>query len=113
MKKIIVGLVFVIGAAFSANAQIQSKKDDSNSKIEIVQLKDHVCTSACKAEACIFVYGEKGHTCSAECAKMEASQSEKINNTEHVCTANCKDSLHMCAHGKKGHTCTEACKKKM
>jgi len=113
MKKLILGLAFVIGVAFSANAQTATKKNNSKSKAETVQLKNHECTSACKAGSCSFAHGEKGHTCTAECKMMQTSKTEKMTIKEHVCTAQCKDGMHMYAHNEKGHTCTEACKKKM
>lgn len=113
MKKLILGMALILGAAFSANAQSATKKSDSKSKTETVQLKDHVCTSACKPGACSFAHGEKGHTCTTDCKKMETSQKDKMPMKDHVCTSACKNGSHMYAHGEKGHTCTEDCKKKM
>jgi hypothetical protein len=41
MKKLILGMALILGVAFSANAQSATKKSDSKSKTETVQLKDH------------------------------------------------------------------------
>ncbi|MBI3502279.1 MAG: hypothetical protein HY063_10845 [Bacteroidetes bacterium] len=35
-----------------------------------MEMKDHVCTSACKDGKHVYAHGEKGHVCGPECKKM-------------------------------------------
>lgn len=34
-----------------------------------MEMKDHVCTSACKPGKCVYAHGEKGHVCGEACKK--------------------------------------------
>lgn len=111
MKKLVIICSMVLGISVSVNAQSDNKKDMSSDKK--MEMKEHVCTDACKkAGHCVYAHGEKGHVCTAECKAMEAKDN-KMELKDHVCTAACKDGKHVYAHGEKGHVCTEACKKKM
>lgn len=69
------------------------------------ELKDHVCTAACKdAGKCVTACGEKGHECSDAC------HADHKELKDHVCTDACKDAgkcVTTC--GEKGHECTDAC----
>ena len=74
------------------------------------QLKDHVCTDACKDGNHVYAHGEKGHACSAECMKMHEGDAML---KEHVCTAACRNGEHVYAHGEQGHVCDATCKGSM
>ena len=36
-----------------------------------MEMKGHVCTSACKEGKHVYAHGEKGHVCGPECKKMK------------------------------------------
>lgn len=80
---------------------------------ETKDLKEHVCTDACKDGKCVYAHGEKGHVCTDAC---KTTKTTKTNTTtslkDHVCTSACKDGKCVYAHGEKGHVCTDACLKK-
>lgn len=104
MKKVILAIAIMIGISAASNAQTpsnQQKKD--NQKME---MKDHVCTAACKDGKHVYAHGEKGHKCTKECKKKSSTNMEM---KEHVCTDACKNGQHMYAHGEKGHVCTDSC----
>lgn len=108
MKKLIlVAVIAVIG--FTANAQT-TKKENKKEKTGQMQMKDHVCTSACKDGKHAYAHGEKGHVCSEDCKKM---MNKETAMKDHVCTSACKNGKHVYAHGEKGHVCGEECKKMM
>lgn len=110
MKKVILALTMIIGLSVSVSAQtIPKKEKQAETKME---MKDHVCTKACMNGNHMYAHGEKGHTCTSDCKKMEA-KNDNMPMKEHQCTAACKDGKHMYAHGEKGHSCTQACKKTM
>lgn len=63
------------------------------------ELKDHVCTDACKeAGKCVMACGEKGHVCTDAChAKAK---------TEHKCSDKCTTGTHKCGdHCGCGDSC--------
>ncbi len=79
---------------------------------ETKDLKEHVCTTACK-NGCVYAHGEKGHVCTDACKKAMTNKTNSTNTLkDHVCTSACKDGKCVYAHGEKGHVCTEECKKK-
>lgn len=109
MKQIIVIFALVLGFALLANAQTAEKKTEK--KAAKVELKDHVCTSACTADKHALACGEKGHVCTDACHK----KAEKTTPTEkkaHVCTSACTAEKHVASCGEEGHVCTDACTKK-
>ena len=69
MKKL---LLIVAIAAFSlgmsANDQKAAKADTTKAKCE---MKDHVCTAACKDGKHVYAHGEKGHVCTEACKKAK------------------------------------------
>ena len=69
MKKL---LLIVAIAAFSlgmsATDQKATKADSTKAKCE---MKDHVCTSACKDGKHVYAHGEKGHVCTEACKKSK------------------------------------------
>lgn len=110
MKQVFYAIAIIMGISFSVSAQSSSKKEKTeNQKVE---MKNHVCTSACSNGNHILMHGEKGHVCTKDCPHMSAA-SGKMEMKDHACTSACKGGTHMYAHGEKGHTCGEACKKKM
>lgn len=109
MKKLIFTLAIIIGIS-TANAQTTPGKEKSGKSA--MALKEHVCSAACVNGNHVYLHGEKGHTCTASCKKMDAGSSPMALK-DHQCTAACKNGNHVYAHGEKGHTCTPACKKNM
>lgn len=55
------------GKACNATNEEYGHKKDGNPKELTDRLADHVCNDNCKAEACHFQHGEKGHVCGKEC----------------------------------------------
>jgi septal ring-binding cell division protein DamX len=111
MKQVILAVAIFIGISVSANAQTSSNKETKEE--QKMELKDHKCTEACHTSGhCVLAHGEKGHTCTVDCKKMETNSSQ-AEMKEHVCTEACKNGQHMYVHGETGHTCGETCKKKM
>ena len=111
MKKLLLAFAIIMGISFAANAQAPVKKGKKAKSA--MELKTHTCTEACHTSGyCVFVHGEKGHTCTTDCKKMTAAAAG-AEMKEHVCTEACKNAGHVYAHGEKGHACTEACKKEM
>ncbi len=116
MKKLMLMIAFA-AISFAVTAQT-SKTDDTKKgepKVEQVAMKDHVCTDACSTSGkCVFMHGEKGHTCGDECKKMKSSDSKAKG---HSCSAECTKGCchikekHDYKHGEKGHKCGESCKK--
>lgn len=110
MKKVILAMAMMLGLTVSISAQTAPKKEKKGeTKME---MKDHSCTKACMNGNHMYAHGEKGHSCTSECKKMDGKK-DKMTMKEHQCTAACKDGQHMYAHGEKGHTCSDACKKPM
>ena len=97
MKKTILALAIIIGISGAANAQTSSK--EVKKQEQKMEMKDHVCTSACKDGKHVYAHGEKGHKCSKECKKM--SSSKPMEMKDHVCTEACKNGNHVYAHGGK------------
>ncbi len=80
MKKTILALAIIIGISGVANAQTSSK--DVKKQKQKMEMKDHVCTSACKDGKHVYAHGEKGHKCSKECKK---NVFVKANGNERPC----------------------------
>ena len=87
------------------------KATSTTDQTSTTDLKDHVCTSACKDGKCVYAHGEKGHVCTDTC-KSTMTNKTKTDLKAHVCTTACKNGKCVFLHGEKGHVCTEACKKK-
>ena len=51
-------------------AKQESKTGSATS--ETADLKDHVCTDACKEGNHVYAHGEKGHTCTDACKTESA-----------------------------------------
>jgi len=116
MKHLTILLVLVFAALSFSLAQ-DKKADPQKSpknvkKAMVMQLKDHVCTDACKEGKHVFKHGEKGHVCTSECKQAEMNKQKKgpMSLKEHTCTSACTEGNHSYLHGEKGHVCTEACK---
>jgi hypothetical protein len=112
MKKTILFLILLACISVTVNAQTakaETKKQPA--KTEQMQLKDHVCTTACSNGNHVYAHGEKGHVCTKECAPNSAATGP-TQIKEHVCTTACTGGHHVYAHGEKGHVCTDACKNK-
>jgi hypothetical protein len=89
----------------SASAQTKDVKIEGATEAK-VEMKEHVCTSACADGKHAYACGEKGHECSKEC------MAKHVAMKDHVCTEACKGGKHAYACGEKGHTCSADCKKK-
>ncbi len=72
MRKLIL-MVVVAGFVFVSVAQkvkTESKETKvTKTKTEQVPAKDHVCNANCKGGKHVYLHGEKGHVCAAECTK--------------------------------------------
>ncbi len=100
MKKLLFLLLFSIGSLGLIHAQPSQVKAEAKAKA-------HVCTDACKQnEKCVYLHGEKGHTCGASCKAVGNADLK-----DHVCTDTCKKNKKCSySHGEKGHVCGTACK---
>jgi Ni/Co efflux regulator RcnB len=69
MKKLLLIVAIVaFSLGMSAQDQMAAKADTTKSKCE---LKEHVCTSACKDGKHVYAHGEKGHVCTDACKKAQ------------------------------------------
>lgn len=103
-------MAMVFGLSVNLDAQTPAKNEkQTETKME---MKDHVCTKACMNGNHMYAHGEKGHSCTNECKKMETKKAKHAMK-DHKCTAACKNEQHMYMHDEKGHTCNDACKKTM
>ena len=50
-----------------ATCMAQHPAADSTAHTNMVALKDHVCTDACKNGNHVYAHGEKGHVCTDAC----------------------------------------------
>ena len=68
MKKLFVILAL---AVFTMGSFAQTEKKDSTATKSCTktELKEHVCTSACKDGKHVYAHGEKGHVCTDACKK--------------------------------------------
>jgi hypothetical protein len=62
---------------FAVHSQDKQPKKKKKQKTEQMQMKDHVCTNACKNGQHVYAHGEKGHVCTDACKKMESSNMKK------------------------------------
>jgi len=109
MKNLILVVAIIAGLSTACNAQTTTGKEKK--KTTGIEMKDHVCTDAChKSRQCVYTHGEKGHSCTVECAKM-STKSGKPEMKDHVCASVCIDGKHVYGHGEKGHSCADVCKK--
>ncbi|MDA3892157.1 MAG: hypothetical protein PF517_10890 [Salinivirgaceae bacterium] len=111
MKKILL-LMAIVAITIGANAQ---EKDATKADVKKTELKEHVCTTNCAADAHVYACGEKGHECVAACkekAHADIKKGHASHAKKHVCTDACKEDAHAYACGEKGHTCSAECKKK-
>lgn len=68
MKKLML-IAAIVGFALVANAQ--TTKQESKKEKTKTEMKDHVCTSACKDGQHMYAHGEKGHVCGKACNKKK------------------------------------------
>lgn len=67
MKKF---LVLTLMAAFCLVISAQDNKDAKADSTKCnKEMKEHVCTSACKDGKHVYAHGEKGHECTDACMK--------------------------------------------
>jgi hypothetical protein len=71
MKKLLIMLVVAALTVGAYAQQKDEKSDKSTSKAAKSELKDHVCTAACKDGKHVYAHGEKGHTCTDACKGMK------------------------------------------
>jgi hypothetical protein len=62
-----IAAAMLIALSISNFAYAQDKMGKMESKKE---MKEHVCTDACKNGKHVYAHGEKGHTCTKACKKM-------------------------------------------
>lgn len=70
MRKLILlcGILLFTVISCKETAKEEEKVVEIEVQTETAELKDHHCSEACfEAEECVFVHGEKGHTCDASC----------------------------------------------
>ncbi len=63
-------MVVVAGFVFVSVAQkVKTETKVTKTKTEQGPAKDHVCNANCKGGKHVYIHGEKGHVCAAECTK--------------------------------------------
>ena len=88
------------GAAGKVEKTIDQHAGHDHAKnMNHAELKDHVCTAACKeAGKCVYACGEKGHVCTDAC--------HADAKTNHKCTDKCTAGTHKCGdHCGCGDSC--------
>ena len=75
MKKLML-VIAISGLTLALNAQNDKKetkkadaKTEKAAKTAMPEMKEHVCTAACKDGKHMYAHGEKGHTCTEACKK--------------------------------------------
>ncbi|MBS1772428.1 MAG: hypothetical protein JST82_06195 [Bacteroidetes bacterium] len=62
-------LATVLVASYGTTALAQDHKKDTKKEEKKMEMKEHVCTAACKDGKHMYAHGEKGHTCTDACKK--------------------------------------------
>jgi len=70
MKKLFVAVALLTSVVLvNAQSSTTTTTKETKTTTKTTQLKDHVCTAACKDGKHVYAHGEKGHKCTDACKK--------------------------------------------